>query len=274
MSMTSRRTVDKKRRAPHRSNMYNGTGNPGFFKSLFAFAGFWARAGFGLMFVVGVSIVILYAYRYVTVQSFFALKHVVVSGNSHRDDAQLIAASQMRTGQNIFETSIENIQQRLQNDPWIAEASVRRVLPDRMEIHVREKQACFWTKKDRELYYADRRGQIIDKVEPAKFISLPVLLIEQPDAGDGSVLDQAVSLVDNKMLPFGFASMSSLKVYGDDVMEILLDAPPMKVVLGVRDMDGNCRRLALVWDDLRQRNELSKVRVLQAFAGKAWATLG
>ena len=272
--MTSRRTVDKKRRAPHRSNMYNGTGNPGFFKSLFAFAGFWARAGFGLMFVVGVSIVILYAYRYVTVQSFFALKHVVVSGNSHRDDAQLIAASQMRTGQNIFETSIENIQQRLQNDPWIAEASVRRVLPDRMEIHVREKQACFWTKKDRELYYADRRGQIIDKVEPAKFISLPVLLIEQPDAGDGSVLDQAVSLVDNKMLPFGFASMSSLKVYGDDVMEILLDAPPMKVVLGVRDMDGNCRRLALVWDDLRQRNELSKGHVLQAFAGKAWATLG
>ncbi|MDD2219385.1 MAG: hypothetical protein PHS63_04785, partial [Desulfoplanes sp.] len=70
------------------------------------------------------------------------------------------------------------------------------------------------------------------------------------------------------------ASMSYLRVYGDDVMEILLDSPQITIVLGIRDLDGNCRRLALVWDDLRQRDELKAVRVLQAFAGKAWATLG
>ncbi|MFA7166329.1 MAG: FtsQ-type POTRA domain-containing protein [Desulfoplanes sp.] len=274
MSIISRSSAPTKPRALRRSNMYNGTGNQRIFTSLFAFAGFWARVVLGLVFVGCVSIVLLYAYRYVTSQSFFALKHVVVTGNSHRDDAQLIATSQVRPGQNIFETSIKTIQQRLQNDPWIAEASVRRVMPDRVEIHVREKQACFWIRRNRELYYADRRGQIIGPVEPAKFISLPVLVVDTPDMGAENILDQAVRIIDHKMLPFGLASMSYLRVYEDDVMEILLDSPQMTIMLGIRDLDGNCRRLALVWDDLRQRDELKTVRVLQAFAGKAWATLG
>ncbi|WP_176724144.1 cell division protein FtsQ/DivIB [Desulfoplanes formicivorans] len=234
------------------------------------FLGFWFKTGLAFMFVGLVSVALVYAYRYVTVQPFFALNEVRVSGNSHQSDATLLARAGINLGQNIFEVNIGQIQERLQKDPWIDRVSIRRVLPDRLEIHVGERQACFWVIREHELFYADQRGRLIDKVEPAHFISLPILGPLEKN-GMEDVLSRTVDLLNTNSLPFGFASIENLAVSPDGNLEIFLNRPDMLVTLGVRELETNCRRLTMVWNDLEKRREHQRVRSLQAFAGKVWA---
>ena len=273
MSVTPRLPKAGKSHASRVNTYHAGERRP-VSRTLYAVAGFWVRLLLGFGFVGCVSVAILFAYRSVTVEPFFAIRQVSISGNSYRDRRWLMTESNVRLGKNIFETSIRDIQHRLARDPWIAEVSVRRVLPDRVEIYTREKQACFWVKQDKTLYYADRQGKRIDKVRPEKFISLPLLSLVNSGPQQRMTLDQAVDLLDGKRLPFGFSSMASLTLTGENVLEILLDTPQMRVVIGVDDLSTNCSRLALAWNDLRRRDELNGVRSLQALRGKVWAHRG
>jgi cell division protein FtsQ len=237
-----------------------------------AFLGFWFKAGLGFLFVGLVSVALVYAYRYVTVQPFFALNKVRVSGNSHQSDAGLLARAGIHLGQNIFEVNIGQVQERLQQDPWIDHVSIRRVLPDRLEIHVGERQACFWVIRDHQLFYADQRGKVIARVEPSHFIALPILgPLEK--SGMEEVLSRTVDLVHSNSLPFGFASIENLAVSPDGLLEIALSQPDMLISVGVGELETNCRRLTMVWDDLEKRKERHRVQRLEAFAGKVWVKM-
>ncbi|MGX9365279.1 cell division protein FtsQ/DivIB [Desulfoplanes sp. PS50] len=264
----------RKKTAVRRSNAYRSNPGLSLARRMLSWVAFWFRMGIGMVFIGIVSVGLLYAYRYVTEQSFFALDEVIVSGNSHREDATLVKLGGIELGKNIFDLSISEIQQQLLKDPWIEKASVRRVLPDRLEILVRERQACFWVTRKNHLWYADRRGEEIDRVEPAHFISLPVLGGSGEEDAHRDALSRIVELMDANSLPFGFAAIDSMWLKDDGSLELLLNQPRMSIRIGVNKLETNCRRLALAWGDLGERRELQKVKSFQAVAGKVWVTVG
>ncbi len=273
MPLISRRAGNKKKHVS-RPNGYTAKKALDFSRLFLAFAGFWVRLGLGLAFVGCVSVALLFVYRYVTVQPFFAVKHVVVRGNSYRDTEQIIAESGIRMGKNIFETRLKDIQQELVHDPWIIDVSVRRVLPDRVEIDILEKQAFFWVTQGKNIYYADRKGECIARVGPEKFISLPVLSLVRSEPRQVSMLDKVVRLVEDRRLPFGFSSVAGLALGEGDLLEIMLESPPMKILIGTENLSVNCGRLGLVWNDLRRLHELNAIRSFHVFQGKVWAQRG
>lgn len=273
MPVSTRTRVERKKIIARRSNAYRSSPEQPLGRRLLAWVAFWFRLGLGMVFIGVVSVVLLYGYRYVTEQSFFALDEVVVSGNSHREDADLVKLGGIEPGKNIFDLNIGRVQRLLLEDPWIETASVRRVLPDRLEIHVSERQACFWVLKEHRLWYADRRGNAIDQVEATHFISLPLL----GGAGDAEnrseALSRIVELVHSNSLPFGFASIDSMWVKDDGSLELLLNQPRMRVRIGLNALETNCRRLTLAWDDLGERRERERVTSLQVLCGKVWVTV-
>jgi cell division septal protein FtsQ len=68
-------------------------------------------------------------------------------------------------GENILGLDIESLKQRLRASPWVADAAVRRTLPDTLQVQIRERVPLALAELDR-LYLMDGDGTLIDIYGP------------------------------------------------------------------------------------------------------------
>jgi cell division protein FtsQ len=69
----------------------------------------------------------------------FAVRHVDVRGAHHRSVAQILARAGVPAGANLLWLDTAAIARRLEADPWVARASVRRSLPRSLSVEVTER---------------------------------------------------------------------------------------------------------------------------------------
>lgn len=83
---------------------------------------------------------------FVLIVGSFALRHsplfpideVTVSGNTYLSEDEILSAAGIEDGATLFSCSTSDIEGRLETDPWIASAKVKRVFPSRLNITVTE----------------------------------------------------------------------------------------------------------------------------------------
>ena len=117
-------------------------------------------------------------YNTAVTSAFFQTKHVDVMGNVRLGKDMVLRCSGIREGENSLSVNIADAEKELRRTPWVEEVSIKRLLPDRFVIKLRERMPSFWIHKDGVLYYANERGDAIAPVESTNFLSLPTLLIE------------------------------------------------------------------------------------------------
>ena len=96
---------------------------------------------------------------------FFNIDSVVVEGTSRYDDQQIIKASGVEKGANLFLTDISSAKAHIEkNLPYISDAKVSRKLPSSIVISVESAEAeyCFETKSGMAL--ADGNGKVLEIV--------------------------------------------------------------------------------------------------------------
>ena len=101
-----------------------------------------------------------------------------MTGNVRLSHDMVLQYGGIREGDNSLAVSIAKVERNLRKTPWVEEASVKRLLPDRFVIKLKERLPTFWVHKDGVLYYANERGEIIAPVESKNFLSLPTLRVE------------------------------------------------------------------------------------------------
>jgi cell division protein FtsQ len=79
--------------------------------------------------------------RHVKMAKSFAIEQVEVTGNEQLTNAQVLRAAGLAVGQNVFTVGPEQARANLLREPWIEAANVRRRLPGRFSIEVRERHA-------------------------------------------------------------------------------------------------------------------------------------
>lgn len=94
----------------------------------------------------------------------FAVREIVIDGNRHVAREDLLRRAGVRDGRNIFTLSPRRIERALSGDPWIASVEVRRRLPDRLDIHVTERQPAALVSVDGAgIYLADAGGRLFKR---------------------------------------------------------------------------------------------------------------
>lgn len=79
--------------------------------------------------------------RHVKTSKSFAIEQVEVTGNEQLTNSQVLRAAGLAVGQNVFAVGPEQARANLLREPWIEAANVRRRLPGRFSIEVRERHA-------------------------------------------------------------------------------------------------------------------------------------
>jgi len=131
--------------------------------------------------------------RLVTGTPALEVGHIVVRGERRLSTGEVLALVDGLRGQNILTARLDQWRTRLLSSPWVADATLRRVLPSTVEVVVRERTPMGIARVGPALYLVDATGAIVDEYGPAYAdIDLPILdgLAAAPSDG-GTLVDPA-----------------------------------------------------------------------------------
>ena len=110
----------------------------------------------------------------------FTLLDVIISGHEKTTIDDINNALKLKRGDNFFDIDITNIKHRLEDLPWVRDASVKRTfLPNILQINIKEKEVLAIWQLNKRFYPIDMDGYVIEAdYKPQK----AVLLIVGEDA--------------------------------------------------------------------------------------------
>lgn len=220
--------------------------------------------------LAGVCAVSLWLYGKAVTSDFFATRHVDVAGNVRLSREMVLQFGGIGEGDNSLAVSIAEVERNLRDTPWVEEASVKRLLPDRFVIKIKERMPSFWVHRDGALYYANERGEIIAPVESRNFLSLPTLRIEAGAEDATPYLARLLKDVQNGALPIEAGAIAQVTLSPSRGVELYLEDREMRLSIATDDWSGNLGRLGIALGDLARRHELGGVREVRAVDGNVW----
>lgn len=113
--------------------------------------------------------------------SGFHITTVAISGHKHvgRDDILSMAGVTERTS--LLFLDAEAARQKLKTNPWIADATVLKLYPDRLQITVQEREAFALWQKEGKIYVVAGDGTVVEPFVKGRITGLP--LVVGPGAG-------------------------------------------------------------------------------------------
>ena len=103
----------------------------------------------------------------------FNIKEIKVSGNEKISQEEIIYLSQVQEGENIYKYSKNKIKEKICQNPYIENVQVYRILPDKIEIEIKERKATFLMQLDGTYAYINNQGYILEK--NTENIYLPII---------------------------------------------------------------------------------------------------
>lgn len=226
-----------------------------------------------VLILFGVFRLSLALYDKALTSDFFLTRHVDVAGNVRLSRDMVLQFAGISEGDNSLAVSISAMERSLRRTPWVAEVSVKRLLPDRFVIKVKERLPSFWVHKDGTLYYANERGEIIAPVESKNFLSLPTLNVEAGGEEAIPYLTRLMRDIQGGALPLEAGAVASVTVSPSKGIELYLEDREMRLSIGIDDWSGNLARMSVTLGDLARRQELRNVREARAVNGNVWVIL-
>jgi len=169
-----------------------------------------------------------------TTSPAFAVRAVQVEGAVHEDPEQLAAATGAR-GANVFRLDLAAVRERLLARPWVADASVRRVVPDTLVVRVLERTpVARWQRAGGEALVDGAGVVVAEGAEAARF---EVPRIE--GAEDAAALALAAATVQalREAAPQLHAALRRLEVTGPQGMTLHAEGQPPVLVSGPDSVD-------------------------------------
>ncbi len=84
------------------------------------------------------SVMLLWGYDYATTAEYFGAEDIEIMGIRRLSSKDLLKEAGIDRGVNLLSVNLSLIRKRLLNNPWIAEAEVRRFLPSGIQISIKE----------------------------------------------------------------------------------------------------------------------------------------
>jgi cell division protein FtsQ len=270
--MAVKRSTNKRDSAPRRSNNSYRRKKKVFKSPELPSGWFFVTSAVVLSAVLlsAMSFSCLYAYRLLTSTGYFAAKQIEIQGIHMLSDDTVVGISEIGPGTNLLSANIEKVEQRLLENNWVKNVSVKRLLPDRIHIRIEERVPRFWVQKGGVLCYADSEGRIIAPVGSEKFVSLPLLQIDSEAAELVGYMPQVIRAVGASALPLQVDDASRIHLTAGRSVELYMEDKNLRLVFGLDDMDADLRRLSLVFADLGRRGELEGMRDMRAEGPNVW----
>ncbi|WP_027723191.1 cell division protein FtsQ/DivIB [Maridesulfovibrio zosterae] len=227
-------------------------------------------SGIFLLLLMLIGVGCLAGYRWLTTYPYFALQDIKVTGNHRLTYGEILSIADVGLNKNSLAVNIADVESKLSDNLWIKSAAVKRELPGKLQIHVREKDPHFMVRQNDKLYYCDSNGELIAPVVPGKFTSLPFLNIAAEAMDKAAILPEFMEILNRRELPFDSGQIAWIDIKGGNRMIIFMDSLGLKVRLSLDNWQEQLSHLNIVWNDLKNRGEFRNVAAISTDKGRVW----
>lgn len=103
------------------------------------------------------------------------IEEIVIKGNYHLRDEEILYKSQIKLGENIFKLDLNKTIEFLKQEPWIKEIEIKRVIPNKIIISLEERKPSAVIYIDEEYFILDKEGMVLSKIENPGGLNLPLI---------------------------------------------------------------------------------------------------
>jgi len=198
-------------------------------------------------------------YGYMVDSPLLTLREVVIEGCRKISEREILSMTQLDRRPNILSVELDALRNKVETNPWIARAEIRRIFPDSISIKVTERRPAAIILLAR-LYYIDAQGAIFARVPEDQDIDYPILtglhredFKANPDQSR-ALLSKALTLVtvmeDGEVLSKKDISEIHMdKAFG---ISIYTKEGAIEIKLGLDHYEPKWKRLERVWRHLRE----------------------
>ena len=173
----------------------------------------------------------------------FGLQELDVETGGRVEAAWVHKALRPAFNWNLPRLSLDWVDERLKENPWVKSTDLHKDLPGRLVVRVMEKREVALLRDAREYSYVDAEGRVITSFDPAEAgsVDLPLLTRSAPGLDLRSALELAREI--EEVAPHWSRSLSEIELLGEeaateDGVEL---PPPQQGAQGCR-CGGNRRR--------------------------------
>lgn len=191
--------------------------------------------------------------------SLFNTNKVEVKGNKNVEKDEILKDLDIRKDKNIFMYNIENMEKLVLENPYIEEVQVKRKLPDKLQILIKEKE-IYAIIKDKDNYcYIDKEGNCIEKIkeisneESSLIVDIDYIIDENNNIEfkDEETKEGLLYLLeclrennlDKKIVKVNYEKDDIINMYTKDGIKIILGND--------KDLDYNISRMGYIISDLQ-----------------------
>ncbi|MGK2943353.1 MAG: cell division protein FtsQ/DivIB [Desulfuromonadales bacterium] len=191
---------------------------------------------------------------------YFGVQQIRVENQVRVSEGDILDASDIKTGDSLFDLELYMIGRKIEEHPWIARADVERSFPNQVVIRVVERQARAIIDLGF-LYYVDKAGEVFKLLDAGDQLDYPVItgidrqyLLENPDQTQGC-LNLALLLMDelsNRTL-FNLDDISEIHYDQQEGLILHTRIGGVPVHMGKMGFDAKLDRLEKIYIDLEPR---------------------
>jgi cell division protein FtsQ len=106
----------------------------------------------------------------------FNIAGVALTGNKHMSREEIFATAGVTGHSSLLFLDVADARMRLKTNPWIADATVQKLYPDRLQIAITERVAFALWQKDGRIGVIAEDGTVLEPYLSRRFVSLPLFV--------------------------------------------------------------------------------------------------
>ncbi len=140
----------------------------------------------------------------------FYVKEILVAGNYHLDEADVVSSAGITLGAPLFKVEFKDLDQRLRENAWIKKVALRKQYPGTLLINIEEAvPKALLGIKDR-LYLIDAEGEMLERIEGETTPFLPV--IKGINLKNKKGMTEALKLIESLTANNSLANRESIEI--------------------------------------------------------------
>ncbi len=241
---------------------------PGRIKKALSSAWTGTRIIVAILLVVAASVGAAWgAKAYITKSPRFSVKTITVEGASKLSPEAIAKAGGVAVGANVFSVDLDQARRAIEKEPYVAEATVTRKLPNTITIKVVERQPAILVSLEDKLFLATQEGHVFKELAAEDVYDLPVVTGIKPDTAvndrDGLTLlvRRALDVIDevNKTSIAKRYPVQEIHLEVDGTCELIVGREGISIHLGSPPFKGKLEQADRVLAEIQKRKSNASV---------------